>query len=100
MDSESVSYLEIFPLGQPFKCLYAIHAIGEYTDGAGRQHSALNVDEVPRSDMYKKAVKRAMTLVLEAIGDPNVIDGCPEGHLRSRLSLQLMSSLVRYLIGM
>ena len=100
MDLNSASYLEIFPIGQPFKCLYAIHAIGEYVDSAGRQHSGLTIDEAPCPDVGKKAKERAMTLVLEAIGDPDIIDGCPEGHLRSRLSLQLMSSLVRYLVGM
>jgi ubiquitin carboxyl-terminal hydrolase 34 len=29
-DSDAVSYVEIFPQRQPFKSLYAIHALREY----------------------------------------------------------------------
>lgn len=100
IDSGSTSYLEVFPLGQPFRCLYAIHALGEYADSAQRQHDPPHVDGAPPTVAYMGAMERAMTLVLAAISDPDVIDRCPAGHLKSQLSLQLMSSLVDHLLGM
>ena len=97
VDSDSASYLEVFPLSEPFKCLYAIHVLREYAGSAERRHRTPDVDGAPRPDAYKKALERAVTLILAAIGDPDVISRCPAGHLRSRLSLQLMNSLVDYL---
>lgn len=94
VDSDSASYLEVFPLSEPFKCLYAIHVLREYAGSAERQPGTLDVDGAPRPDAHKKALERTVTLILAAIGDPEVINRCPAGHLRSRLSLQLMNSLV------
>ncbi|CAI4218916.1 unnamed protein product [Parascedosporium putredinis] len=96
LDSNSTSYLEVFPLGQPFKCLYALYALVEYTDAARRRNNIAlpSFEGDGSSNGYKEAMERALKLTFAAISDPNVIERCPSGHLKSQLSLQLMTCLV------
>ncbi|PKS12676.1 hypothetical protein jhhlp_000884 [Lomentospora prolificans] len=96
LDSNSTPYLELFPLGQPFKCLYAIYALVEYTDAARRRRktSLPSFEGDGTSNPYKEAMERVLMLIFAAISDPDVIDKCPTGHLKSQLSLQLMNCLV------
>ncbi|CAD6506520.1 BgTH12-07747 [Blumeria graminis f. sp. triticale] len=77
-------YSEIFPSGQPFKSLYAIHGLHEYN--SSRQPKKGAAAEVASS--------RAVSLIIAAISDPAVLDGCENTEVRDSLALQLIDCLL------
>lgn len=85
-ESEDVSYKEVFPLGRPFKSLYAIYALREYIR-TQLQHGTVN----------EGALTRSTKLIVSALSDPDVLKQCPEGELRDSLALHLIDSLVMFL---
>ncbi|KAF6837892.1 ubiquitin carboxyl-terminal hydrolase [Colletotrichum plurivorum] len=97
-DSPDTSYQQIFPPGQPFKSLYAMHAMKEYMDGAARRLkdavSGLSVssdDERRAVEAYLDALVRVRKLVVAAISDPVIIDSCESEALKNRLVFCLMN---------
>ncbi|KAF4990869.1 hypothetical protein FDECE_14224 [Fusarium decemcellulare] len=103
IDSEATSYRDVFPPGQPFKSLYAVHALIEYTEAA--LHGRINGDEGlndvssgpnSRSTAYAKALKTSMSFVVQAISDESVFDRASVG-LRLRLTGTLIHAFRRFL---
>ncbi|KAF4123223.1 ubiquitin carboxyl-terminal hydrolase 34, partial [Geosmithia morbida] len=104
-EDEKTSYKDIFPRGQPFRSLYAIHALFEYKELAvqSRRLGDLpsTVAGTPDSNKfpglpritYSKARGRSVSLVLQAILDPDVV-----AHMSARLELELTSSLMHILM--
>lgn len=96
-DNESTSYKDLFLPGQPFKSLYAIHALTEYIEGASR--TALRVDRsttAPKADLQssqEQALRRSLQLVVQALSDPEVLGGSI-----SRLQIRVVSSLMQKLV--
>ncbi|KAG0647567.1 Ubiquitin-specific-processing protease 34 [Hyphodiscus hymeniophilus] len=84
--SESTSYAEIFPSGQPFKSLYAIYALRE----------CVNSQSLKRS-LGNEFLTRAVSLIIAAISDPDVINRCPNEELRDCLALQFIDCFVNFL---
>lgn len=80
------THSEIFPAGQPFKCLYAIHALREYIKEQSRKGTT-----------NEAAMTRAISLVVATISDQDVLLDCPTNDLRDYLALQIISCLVDFL---
>lgn len=96
------AYSEIFPAGQPFKSLYALHALREYISLQSRQADLLLMDTkagalVANRDTLESALTRAISLVVAAISDQNVMSQCATDDLRDYLALQMIDCLVSLL---
>jgi ubiquitin carboxyl-terminal hydrolase 34 len=85
-EDEQTSCTDVFPLGQPFKCLYAIYAIREYLTTQFRDGV---VNTVTRS--------RAIGLVVAAINTNVVVDSCPSEEMRFFVALHLTECLTHLL---
>lgn len=98
INNTSLSYISTFPPGQPFKSLYAVHALHEYF-GSWRPSSAASaVDEQARSGPRASFLIRATSLVVLAISDPRVIE-CPTQELQIELGSALVQLFVSLLRG-
>ncbi|XP_044721100.1 ubiquitin carboxyl-terminal hydrolase domain-containing protein [Hirsutella rhossiliensis] len=93
-DTNSTSYKDLFLPGQPFKSLYAIHALSEYIEGACRATSSGNPGSTPqRRDLQSSqeaALRRSLHLVVQALSDPEVLEGSV-----TRLQIRVVSSLMQ-----
>lgn len=82
-DREGASWADVFPLKQPFKCLYAVHALGEhlksFAGGATQSDGS-----VPG---------RSLELIASAIINREVIDSCDTKDLRNMLALRFVECL-------
>ncbi|KAI0395296.1 hypothetical protein F5Y17DRAFT_423819 [Xylariaceae sp. FL0594] len=102
-ESPSTSHQDVFPLGQPFKSLYAIHALREYLSTRKLKSSMMqnSTQEAETPDRLgseqQDAVIRAVALLVAAICDPAVIDQCANRDLRLQLALELVDNFVRLL---
>lgn len=79
IDSNTTSYQQIFPPGQPYKSLYAVHTLLEYIEAAfhGRIDNEDPKDDPTdpgQSSAYMKALKTGMSLATQAISDKDVFD--------------------------
>jgi ubiquitin carboxyl-terminal hydrolase 34 len=94
----------VFPLGEPFKCLYTIHALREYLSTRRLRSLAIRAQgtEGESRDIpgEKEPLLKTMSLVVAAIEDPNVIGGCPTESLQRELSFRLLDTFVQLLTGM
>lgn len=94
-------YLDVFPLGQPFKCLYAIYALKECIASQRRKsvpsslQKQLNLPSVP----FPKTLLRATDLIVSAINDEDVIAQCSSQSLRIDLLSSLIGCFVSLLKG-
>jgi ubiquitin carboxyl-terminal hydrolase 34 len=106
-DFESAtSHSDIFPLGQPFKSLYAVHALREYIAIRTQKVSILRKFPCMMiSSLFEKgsveetALARAISLIVAAISDRDVLDHCGSDELRDFLALHLIDSFVNLLKG-
>ncbi|KAI1743518.1 hypothetical protein F4680DRAFT_347067 [Xylaria scruposa] len=101
-ESPSTSPRDIFPLGQPFKCLYAIHALREYlstrrlkTTMHASSREATTEQQLGNEQQY--AVAKAIALIIAAICDPDVIGQCSNVDIRLQLSLELVDNFAQLL---
>ncbi|KAK1751703.1 ubiquitin carboxyl-terminal hydrolase 34 [Echria macrotheca] len=101
----STPYQAIFPLGQPFKSLYAIYALKEHL-AAQRRQSTSDTDPQQGEDteatgdtgvMYSTYLLRAMKLVVSAISDEAVIANCSSQVWKSELSCSLLECFLSLL---
>ena len=96
---------EIFPLGQPFKSLYAIHALKEYIVGQTQKVSFAHLRRLGQLADFKKgsvnetALTRAVSLIVAALSDRDVLDHCASDDLRDCLALHLIDCFVHFLKG-
>jgi ubiquitin carboxyl-terminal hydrolase 34 len=105
IEDPSTPYSDIFPSGQPFKSLYAVHAVREYLASQRRKapDGQLDVSADKADDMssspYPGHVQRAMALIVSAICDEEVIEQCPSQFWRIELSSSLVECLLSLLKG-
>ncbi|KAF9765197.1 hypothetical protein IL306_002570 [Fusarium sp. DS 682] len=79
INSGTASYKDIFPSGQPFKSLYAVHALIEYAEGLLPSHF-INPDDpddaisgsVSDTIVLPKALRTSMSFVVQAISDEDI----------------------------
>ncbi|TVY49434.1 Ubiquitin carboxyl-terminal hydrolase 34 [Lachnellula cervina] len=97
------AYSEIFPRGQPFKSLYAVHALRQHINSqSNKVHTLQILLLVGDADMDKGAVDeailtRAVSLIVSAISDPGVLRECANDELRDCLALHLIDCFVQLL---
>ncbi|KAK0645991.1 hypothetical protein B0T16DRAFT_412380 [Cercophora newfieldiana] len=99
IEDPTASYLDIFSRGQPFKSLYAVHAVREYLASQQRKTPSAQLDNYLDSAgtapcPYSVSVGRAMTLIVSAISDHEVVDQCANQVWRVELSSSLVECLV------
>ncbi len=104
-DSETTPYLDVFPLGQPFKSLYAIHALRQYVGGSSQQvsHCKYPISSCSlissKGSANESVMIRATKLIVAAISDKDVLGPCASDDLRDCLALHFIDCLVQFLKG-
>ncbi|ROW14317.1 hypothetical protein VPNG_03964 [Cytospora leucostoma] len=88
----AVTYQEIFPVGQPLKSLYALYAIQEYLDTQSSLSKSKN-----DAGFYERALLRALTLIVCAICDRDVVEKGSGAELKILLALRLVELLLAIL---
>lgn len=101
IETVDVPYAELFPIGQPFKSLYAIHALRQYL--TSHRERQLGIQMTSERDTtgsgggnggYPAALSRGLSLVVAAITDENVLSQCPGTELRVLLGSALVQCFV------
>ncbi|KAI1212482.1 uncharacterized protein F4807DRAFT_450526 [Annulohypoxylon truncatum] len=102
-ENPATSYRDVFPLAQPFKSLYALHALREYLSTRQLKSNVMQVSspdgesQVDTANDRQDALIRAISLIVAAICDPEVVErGSSEG-LQLKLSLELVDNFVQLL---
>ncbi|KAI1457701.1 hypothetical protein F4805DRAFT_427886 [Annulohypoxylon moriforme] len=102
-ENPATSYRDVFPLGQPFKSLYALHALREYLSTRQLKSNVMQVSspdgegQVDTANDRQDALVRAISLIVAAICDPEVIDRSSSEGLQLKLSLELVDNFVQLL---
>ena len=96
IENPSTSYQSIFSLGQPYKTMYAVHALCEYHQSQETKFEASDAADGP-SPLHSKSLGRIMSLVVSAISDPKVISQCSSVELQIQLGARLVECLMRLL---
>ncbi|KAI3337478.1 hypothetical protein HD806DRAFT_41673 [Xylariaceae sp. AK1471] len=102
-ESPDTSPRDVFPLGQPFKSLYAIHALREYLNTRRLKNTMMRTSaqetetQQQSASDQKSAVAKAMSLIVAAICDPDIIDQCSNRDMRLQLGLELVDNFVQLL---
>lgn len=79
------THSEIFPVGKPFKSLYAVHSLRQY------------IAQSPKGTANEVTLTRAISLIVAAISDPNVLDQCGSDDLKDVLALHMIDCLLQFL---
>ncbi|RFU29187.1 hypothetical protein B7463_g7158, partial [Scytalidium lignicola] len=85
-ESQSTPYTEIFPLGQPFKCLYAIYSLGNYVTMKSL-----------KGQLEEAVLSRSISLIVSAISNPDILGQCPTQDLRDFLAINLIDRFLQFL---
>lgn len=97
------SHRDMFPLGQPFKSLYAIHALREYLSTRRLKCQVMRLSTQDTETQQKmasdqeEALIKSMSLLVAAICDPDVVGQCSSEVLQILLSLHLVENFVQLL---
>ncbi|KAI1422322.1 hypothetical protein F5Y12DRAFT_717436 [Xylaria sp. FL1777] len=103
IESSSASPRDVFPLGQPFKSLYAIHALREYLHTRRLKSTMMHASsqegtmQQQFTNDQQDAIAKAISLIVAAICDPPIIDQCSNEGMRLQLSLELVDTFVQLL---
>jgi hypothetical protein len=100
-DNTAMDYGAIFAPDQPYKTLYTIHAMIEYTATArssdyGRDNASETSE--PASGKHSLALRRALHLLVHALEDKDLAKNAPT-HLKMQISCQSMMTFTRLLHG-
>jgi ubiquitin carboxyl-terminal hydrolase 34 len=99
------SHQDVFPLGEPFKCLYTIHALREYLSTRRLKTQVMQVNTQDPENQQKTALDqqeahtKVLSLLVPAICDAEIVSQCPNEHLQVLLSFHLIDSFVQLLKG-
>ncbi|KAK4650155.1 hypothetical protein QC762_701840 [Podospora pseudocomata] len=98
IDTPSLSYQDLFPVGQSFKSLYAVYALREYLSDRRKRLNAAKFDAGCENTheslrMYADSLTRVMSLVVPAISH-DVASQCPSHELRTELETALLDMFV------
>ncbi|RDA91503.1 hypothetical protein CP533_4564 [Ophiocordyceps camponoti-saundersi (nom. inval.)] len=94
-DTDATSYKDLFLPGQPFKSLYAIHALVEYIDAISGTGAGSSLASASPTSSHEEALRRAQHLVVQALSDPGVLQGTT-----SRLQIRLASALIQEFVAL
>ncbi|KAI1808395.1 hypothetical protein F4811DRAFT_559152 [Daldinia bambusicola] len=99
-EDPATSYRDIFPLGQPFKSLYALHALREYLSTRRLKSNVMQVSSqdceahLQSVNDHQDASAKAMALVIAAICDSEVVERGSSEALKLKLSLELVDNYI------
>ncbi|OTB08655.1 hypothetical protein M426DRAFT_159173 [Hypoxylon sp. CI-4A] len=100
-ENPETSYRDVFPLGQPFKSLYALHALREYLSTRRLKSNVMQVSspdgEISAANDQQDALSRSISLIVAAICDPEVVERGSSEALQLKLSLELVDNFVQLL---
>ncbi|KAF4343618.1 hypothetical protein FBEOM_2417 [Fusarium beomiforme] len=103
INSGTASYKDIFPSGQPFKSLYAVHALIEYAESLLPSHFTSPgdpVNAISGSDsetiVVPEALRTSMSFIVQAISDEDVFTRASV-LLRLRLASALLHAFRQFL---
>ncbi|KAG7410771.1 Ubiquitin carboxyl-terminal hydrolase 34 [Fusarium oxysporum f. sp. rapae] len=99
--SETTSSKDIFPSGQPFKSLYAVHALIEYAETLLPSQLISHLDDVTTGSgsdpvILPKALKTPISFIVQAISDEDIFNGASV-LLRLKLASTLLHALRQFL---
>ncbi|KAK2595575.1 hypothetical protein QQS21_006686 [Conoideocrella luteorostrata] len=95
-ESKTTSHRDIFLKGQPFKTLYAVHAIRDHIQAARDHTFRVSTDTLVDSEIlnsYKQVLRKVLRLVVDAIADSEVLDEVP-----LELQLRIAGSLLQVFV--
>jgi ubiquitin carboxyl-terminal hydrolase 34 len=96
-ENDDASFQDVFPRGEVFKALYAIHALREYISAA--RHANANGDGTAlsfTSSSYEDAVKKSLSLVTQAIADDTMF----EDQVSNATQMHLITSLMQVFLNL
>ncbi|KAI1824914.1 hypothetical protein F4861DRAFT_224655 [Xylaria intraflava] len=102
-ETSGTSPRDVFPLGQPFKSLYAIHALREYLSTRRLKNTMMHASshEAKTSKQFAKdqqdAVSKAISLIVATICDHDIINQCSVDEMRYQLGFELVDTFVQLL---
>ncbi|KAI1464645.1 uncharacterized protein F4812DRAFT_149220 [Daldinia caldariorum] len=102
-EDPATSYRDVFPLGQPFKSLYALHALREYLSTRRLKSNVMQVSSqdceahLKSVNDHQDASAKAMSLVIAAICDYEVLERGSSEALKLKLSLELVDNYIHLL---
>jgi ubiquitin carboxyl-terminal hydrolase 34 len=85
-ENDTASLADIFPLGQPFKCLYAVYALREHLKEEARDGS-----------INAATLSMSLGLIVSAITNEAILESLTNEDLRSFLAQTLIESLIQIL---
>ncbi|KAK4163484.1 ubiquitin carboxyl-terminal hydrolase 34 [Cladorrhinum sp. PSN259] len=98
-ENTSVSYQDMFPMGHPFKSLYALHALHSYLSSQEDEPvteaspvASSGADEP--SSSYPASLVRAMSLIVPALSNENDTAQCSSQEVQIELGSALLKSFV------
>ncbi|KAI1375060.1 hypothetical protein F4677DRAFT_424497 [Hypoxylon crocopeplum] len=97
------SHRNVFPLGQCYKSLYALHALREYISTRRLKSNVMQMSsqdceiQVKTTSDQQDALARATSLLVAAICDPEVVEQDSSEALQLKLSLELIDNFVQFL---
>ncbi|KAI1771399.1 hypothetical protein F4818DRAFT_213002 [Hypoxylon cercidicola] len=100
-EDPETSYRDVFPFGQPFKSLYALHALREYLNTRRLKSNVMQVSspdseiQVKTTNDQQDALTRAVSLIVAAICDPEVVERGSSEALALKLSLELVDNFLQ-----
>jgi ubiquitin carboxyl-terminal hydrolase 34 len=100
VESEATSYEQLFPVGYPWKSLYAIYALKEHVAAVRRTENAAQSSVTETSSIRTlEALRNGFSLVVAAISDSEVIDRCSSERMQTLLSFYLLDYVVSVVKG-
>ncbi|KAL7948270.1 hypothetical protein V8C42DRAFT_313966 [Trichoderma barbatum] len=92
-ESPTTVYTDLFPPGQPYKSMYAIHAFAKYMESMrlaepfqGAQNKDLGFSQVS----YEEALRTSSTLIVQAMSDESLL-----AQIQPVLQIELMGALMQ-----
>ncbi|RFN49684.1 hypothetical protein FIE12Z_6036 [Fusarium flagelliforme] len=99
IDNGIASYNDIFPPGQPYKSLYALHVLVKYTNllPSGYVNIDDSLDDTPLASFVTntKALETALSLIVHAISDKNIFQQTSM-VMRLRLTATLLQTFRQF----
>ncbi|KAH6687235.1 ubiquitin carboxyl-terminal hydrolase [Plectosphaerella plurivora] len=99
IDSPTSSHHDIFPKGEPYKCLYAVYTLDQYLNTAQKRIVLLSggARDEDAITAAKNALARAWALVVDAVSDADLLSGSEDVLPKYQLSETLMQLHLRVL---
>jgi ubiquitin carboxyl-terminal hydrolase 34 len=102
INSPSSGHQDIFPKGEPYKCMYAVYTLEQYLNTSRKRSVAVVAGEEEDNEgmaAAKNALARAWTLLVDAISDADLLSGSEHVLPKHQMSETLMQLYLRVLNG-